>query len=82
MTKGRLARFLLALDYLANTLIGGWHDEWISTRAWRMQGQSKVWALARRAIDAVARLCGQPQHCFWSAVSDNLQRAIPPAQRG
>jgi hypothetical protein len=81
MTKGRLARIVLALDYLLNTLMLGWHDEWVSTRAHRLQGASRFWALMRRSIDAVAGALGQPQHCYWSAVSDALHRSIPPAQR-
>ncbi len=82
MTKGRLARLLLALDYLLNALMGGWHDEWVSTRAWRMRNQSGFWRFMRRAIDGVAlHVFGQKNHCYWSAVSDNLHRAIPPANR-
>lgn len=81
MTKGRIARVILALDYLLNTLLGGWHDEWVSTRAHRMQHQSRTWALVRRVIDAVFSLAGQEQHCMWSYVSDQMHRALPPADR-
>jgi len=82
MTKGRLARVLLALDYLANaTIFLGWHDEWVSTRAWRMRNSSKFWGFMRRAIDRVALVFGQKQHCFWSYVSDQMHRALPPEQR-
>ena len=82
MTKGRLLRVLLAVDYMLNaTLFFGWHDEWISTRAWRMREKSRFWAFMRRAIDAVFRLFGQENHCFWSYVSDQMHRAVPPEQR-
>jgi hypothetical protein len=82
MTHSYLKRVLLALDYLLNALLFlGWHDEWISSRAWRMQHESSAWMLARRAIDAVASALGQQQHCYWSAVSANLYRSIPPDQR-
>lgn len=81
MTKGRFARVLLALDYLLNTMLGGWHDEWVSTRAWRLRNQSRVWGFMRAAIDGVARACGQKNHCFWSYVSDQMHRALPPERR-
>jgi hypothetical protein len=80
-TKGRAKRVLLALDYLLNVLMGGWHDEWVSTRAWRLRDQSRFWAFMLRAIDGVAAALGQKNHCYWSAVSDALHRAIPPAMR-
>ena len=81
MTKGRLARIILALDYLANTLLLGWHDEWISTRAWRLRDKHRFWGFMRRSIDAVARMLGQQNHCFWSYVSDQMHRAVPPENR-
>lgn len=81
MTKGRILRFLLAADYLLNTFMGGWHDEWVSTRAWRMKDKSKFWGLMHRSIDGVARKLGQENHCFWSYVSDQMHRAVPPERR-
>lgn len=82
MTGGKLLRILLALDYLGNAaLFLGWHDEWISTRAWRLQGKSRFWGWMRRAIDRVALALGQKNHCYWSYVSDRLHRAVPPEQR-
>lgn len=81
MTKGRIARVILALDYLANSLLLGWHDEWVSTRSWRMRDKSRFWAFMHRSIDRVALLFGQKNHCFWSYVSDQMHRAVPPEQR-
>ena len=50
-------RIALAFDQLANVVAGGFEDETISSRAWRMaQGGSRKWALLRRAIDAHLRL--------------------------
>lgn len=81
-TKTWLWQTLMWLDCGLNAiLLGGWHDEWVSTRAWRLRDVSKFWRLAQRSIDAVAELLGQKQHCYWSAVSDSLHRAVPPAQR-
>lgn len=81
MTKGRLARIILALDYALNAFMGGWHDEWVSTRAWRMRDRSLFWARMRVCIDWVFDRFGQRNHCFWSYVSDQMHRALPPEQR-
>jgi hypothetical protein len=81
MTKGRLARFLLAADYMLNVFMGGWYDEWVSTRAWRLRNDSKFWGFMQRGIDRVASAFGQKQHCFWSYVSDQMHRALPPEKR-
>lgn len=81
MTKGRIKRFLLVLDCGLNVLLGGWNDEWVSTRAHRMQHRSRIWAAVRKGIDAVFSVFGQEQHCLWSYVSDQMYRHIPPEQR-
>ena len=59
----------------------GWYDEWVSTRAWRLKDKYKFWGLMRKFIDAVFRLFGQKNHCFWSYVSDQMHRALPPEKR-
>lgn len=41
----------IAADRLANTLIGGYADEMISARAWRLQSTQPRWATARKWID-------------------------------
>lgn len=78
-----LYNIILVLDYLINVLTGGWHDEFISTRAHRLQHSSKLWLHIRRSIDWVAAtIFRKKQHCFWSYVSDQIDRAIPPGKRG
>lgn len=47
-----LHQVAVALDQLANTLLGGWADETVSARAWRNRAQRK-WAAALRVIDAI-----------------------------
>lgn len=81
MTTNLFVRILLVADYGGNVLLGGWYDEWISTRAWRLREKSRFWAFMRKTIDTVFRLLGQENHCFWSYVSDQMHRALPPEHR-
>ena len=77
-----LYNILLTLDYLVNALTVGWYDEWVSTRAHRMQHTSIYWMRIRKSIDWVAlTFFNQKQHCFWSYVSDQMARANPPENR-
>ncbi len=68
---------LIAVDQLANTLLGGYADETISARAWRKQWESRPWALARRAIDLVFGF----GHCQESDESERQRRHSPTSQR-
>ena len=43
----------IAIDQLVNTIFGGWADETISCRAYRMQGKSGKFAKLRKLIDAL-----------------------------
>lgn len=82
-------RIALAFDQLANVVAGGFEDETISSRAWRMeQGGSRKWALLRRAIDALFWF--DPDHCRTSFFNEharlvslvNRYRQAAPAERG
>jgi hypothetical protein len=78
----RWMQVLIAVDQLANTLIGGWADETISSRSWRMEQRATRWACSRRWIDAVFRLCfGQQDHCFGSYTSEQVRTHFPPELR-
>lgn len=78
----RWLQVLIAADQLLNTCVGGWADETISSRAWRMESASKGWALCRRSIDAVFRRCfGQRDHCFESYTNERLRMQLPPEFR-
>ena len=52
---------LIAVDQLVNTLTGGWPDETLSSRAYRMAVDGHPWL--RRAIDGLAMLFGDKNHC-------------------
>ena len=59
MTYGK--RTLIAVDQLINTLLGGWPDETLSSRAYRMAVDGHPWLM--RAIDGLAMLFGDKNHC-------------------
>ena len=70
---------LLALDQLANTLIGGYADESLSSHAWRMQarGKTNVW---RWLIDHL--FFWQKDHCYQAYLSEKKRTQLPPEFRG
>jgi len=74
-----LLQIALALDQLANTVAGGYADESLSARSWRLRERSPGWARARRYIDRLFWL--QPNHCFEAYESERLKRQLPPEYR-
>lgn len=71
-------QFLIALDQLGNTLLGGYADETISSRCHRMETRSKAWARARVVVDL---LFGRG-HCAQAYESEMLRRQSPVEHRG
>ena len=68
---------LIAIDQLANTLIGGYADETISSYAYRKSLKGKPWLA--RLIDAL--FFWQSNHCQ-QAFQSELDRAhLPPSVR-
>ncbi len=67
---------LVAVDQLANTLIGGWADETLSARAYRMRNRSKVWAFMRKAIDVLFFL--DADHCRGAWMDEKVRTQIAP----
>ena len=49
----KLLQVLIAVDQLINTILGGYADETISSRAYRMQCKNKFWKYARIIIDCI-----------------------------
>ncbi len=76
MTYGK--RTLIALDQLLNTLLGGWPDETLSSRAWRWE-KDGVRSWPRRFIDMLFFL--DQNHCLESFDSERLGRQMPPELR-
>lgn len=70
---------LIALDQLANTLIGGWADESISARAFRMHRHSRRWNQAMKLIDT---LCfWEPAHCQLAWLGERARNQLPVEYR-
>ena len=71
-------QILVAVDQLANTLLGGMADETLSARAWRhhLDG-SRDWPWA--IIDAL--FFWQTDHCRSAYESEVERRQLPPEYR-
>ncbi len=74
-----MKQVLVALDQLGNTLIGGWADETISARAWRLRNVSRLWRGLQRFIDAL--FFWQDSHCEASYLAERLRVHLPPEER-
>lgn len=70
---------LIALDQLANACLGGWPDETLSCRAYRLHRQTRMWALTCRGINAL--FFWQPDHCRAAFESEQTRRHLPPTLR-
>ena len=71
---------LIALDQLANALLGGWPDETLCSRAWRWHRDGvRRWPC--RMLDCVARALGDRDHCRESYESERQGRQLPPELR-
>lgn len=73
-----MKQIAIALDQLANTMMGGWADETLSARAWRLRDRP-LWNALRRLIDIA--FFWQRGHCR-AAYDAELQRLqSPPEER-
>lgn len=68
-------RLAIAQDQLANALTGGDEDEEISSRAWRKRAKWP-WSWLQPAIDWVAALLGDQNHCEASASKEQKKAAL------
>lgn len=70
-----LLQIAIAADQLANTLVGGYADETLSARAWRLHAVSRGWRCARRVIDGL--FFWQVNHCLSAYESERVKRHLP-----
>ena len=71
-------QILIAIDQLINTLLGGFADETLSSRAYRLElERGHSWA--RKLIDGI--LSFDKDHCKESYESEILRRQLPPSMR-
>lgn len=70
----RVMQILIALDQLANAIIGGWADETLSSRAWREDRRRLV-----VVIDCI--FFWEDRHCEASYISERKRLQLPPEFR-
>lgn len=78
MAKAYLKNVALGIDQLANTMLGGWPDESISSRAWRNRHLGG-WAYVYAGINGV--FFWQRDHCYAAHVAEVQLRQMPPDLR-
>lgn len=67
----------IAVDQLLNTLLAGFADETLSSRAYRCQNEKRRWKIARVVIDAV--FFWEEDHCRMAYFTE-LARGHFPAE--
>jgi hypothetical protein len=73
-----IKQLLIAFDQFINALFGGWADETISSRCWRLR-HKPVYNLLRRVIDGVP-FFGK-DHCKNAYLSEIKRLQSPLSQR-
>lgn len=73
-----IKNILICLDQLCNTLLGGYPDETLSSRAYRLD-VSQINSLPRKLIDTL--LWFDTNHCEESFISERIGRQLPPECR-
>lgn len=79
--KWHALQVLISLDQLANTLLGGWADETLSSRCHR--NARKYWyaKIGQIILDFSFRPFGK-DHCYAAFCSELERRQAPPESRG
>lgn len=72
-----MKQVLIAVDQLANALIGGWADETLSARLWRTQHPLHRWVDALFWWDRQ----GPVRHCELSYRSEIIRAHLPKGYR-
>jgi hypothetical protein len=72
---------LIALDQLVNALLGGWADETLSSRAWRMERKGRPWGRVLRPVIDTLAWPFERDHCRASFDSEREGRQLPPEFR-
>ncbi len=76
---GQLKQVAIAVDQLVNTLLGGWADETLSARSYRLSDEKFRWYLMMRFIDIIFFF--DKDHCYTSYTSEKNRRHLPVAYR-
>ena len=73
-----MKRVMIALDQLVNAMTGGWPDETLSSRCWRME-RDNIRSWPRKLVDGL--LFFDENHCRESYNSEQEGRQLPPEFR-
>jgi len=78
-----LLNLFIAFDQLLTTVVGGYPDETLSSYAYRLEREGKVWGKVwRPTIDWLFSWQGIPQgHCFAANQQERLRYQFPPELR-
>ena len=71
-----LKQTAIALDQLGNAILGGWADETLSSRAWRLRHKHPQ---LYKTIDKI--FWWDPQHCYHSWLSERRRMQMAPEFR-
>ena len=74
-----LLQILVAIDQLLNAIVGGYADETLSARAYRMRAKGQpYWGWAANAIDEL--FFWQEGHCELAYLAEVKRRQFPPGE--
>ncbi len=77
-----LRQVAIAADRLLNACTGGYADEMLSARAWRLRNSGRVWCAVRVTIDWVAlHIFRDPDHCREAYISETRRKYAPSEYR-
>ena len=69
---------MIGIDQLANTIFGGWADETLSSRCFRLEMERGI-TWPRRLVDTIFFF--DKDHCQESYLSEIERRQLPPSMR-
>lgn len=76
--KKSLLQVLVAIDQLANAILGGMADETLSARAYRMKAKGqKYWGWTASAINLLFFWQRRPDHCERAYLAEVHRRQFP-----
>lgn len=78
MAAGYIRQVLVAIDQVGNAILGGWADETLSARAFRLRYR-QPYTFWRAVIDAI--FFWQPGHCEAAYKLERKRMQMPPELR-
>lgn len=72
-----LKQVAIGVDQLGNAIFGGYADETMSARCWRLRETSWRWRMAWRVVDTIFGA----GHCRGSYGAERLRSQLPPEYR-